>query len=271
MRPVKIPDNILKFLNSKLTRDEMCLDARDHYQQIKSDKPLISVVMPAYNEAENIVPALTSLCFNKTDKQVEIIVVNNNSTDNTADLVEKCGVQCILETKQGIAYARNAGMNASKGKYILNADADTIYPEGWIDQMVQPLIHNENISMTYGRFSFIPVGSTGRYTYFFYEYLADFTRWINKYIKDEAVNVYGFTSAIRKEQAVNVGGYEQPPGTVEDGYMALKLRTKGYGGFFNVVNKKAIVWTTDRRMQIDGGFVKGTLRRIKRVFFKGNR
>ncbi|MGY4384233.1 glycosyltransferase involved in cell wall biosynthesis [Pedobacter sp. UYP24] len=271
MRPVAIPKNILKFFNNKLSKDEMCLEAKHQYQQLKSDTPQISVVMPAYNESENIVPALSSLCFNKTNKQVEIIVVNNNSIDNTAELVEKCGVRCILETKQGIANARNAGMVAAKGKYILNADADTIYPEGWIDEIVQPLIDNENISMSYGRFSFIPVGSTGRYTYFVYEYLADFTRWINKHVKDEAVNVYGFTSAIRKEQGLSVGGFDHPPGTVEDGYMALKLRNKGYGSFFNVVSKKAIVWTTDRRMQIDGGFVKGTIRRVKRVFFKGER
>ena len=271
MRPVQIPHNILKFLNSKLTKEEMCLEAYEKYRDLKSESPEISIVMPAYNEADNIVPALTSLCFNKTNKLVEIIVVNNNSVDNTADLVEMCGVKCILETKQGIANARNAGMVAARGKYILNADADTIYPEDWINQIVEPLIKNEKISMTYGRFSFIPVGATGRYTYFVYEYLADFTRWINKYVKDEAVNVYGFTSAIRREQGLSVGGFDHPPGTVEDGYMALKLRNKGYGGFFNVTNKNAIAWTTDRRMQIDGGFVKGTMRRVKRVFFKGDR
>ncbi len=137
--------------------------------------------------------------------------------------------------------------------------------------MVQPLLDNDKISMTYGRFSFIPVGKTGRTTYFIYEYLADFTRWFNKYVKDEAVNVYGFTSAIRKEQGLSVNGFDHPEGTVEDGYMALKLRNKGYGGFYNVKNRKALVWTTDRRIQIDGGLAKGVWRRIKRVFFKGDR
>jgi len=137
--------------------------------------------------------------------------------------------------------------------------------------IVQPLIDNDRIAMTYGKFSFIPVGSTGRVTYFIYEHLADFTRWLNKYVKDEAVNVYGFTSALRKAQALNVNGFEQPPGTVEDGYMAFKLRNKGYGKLHNVTNSKALVWTTDRRIQLDGGIVKGSWRRIKRVFFKGSR
>ncbi|RZK18253.1 MAG: glycosyltransferase family 2 protein [Flavobacterium sp.] len=271
MRPVNIPADINRFLTSDLTGDEMCLLAYESYQRIKSDDPEISIVMPAYNEAENIVPTLTSLCCNITDKRVEIIVVNNNSKDNTEELVKRCGVNCVFEIKQGIAHARTAGLKAAKGKYILNADADTLYPKDWINLIVKPLVENERIAMTYGKFSFIPVGNTGRLTYFIYEYLADFTRWLNKYIKDEAVNVYGFTSAIRKEQALDVNGFEQPPGTVEDGYMAFKLRNRGYGRLYNVTNRKALVWTTDRRMQLDGGFVKGTWRRIKRVFFKGER
>jgi glycosyltransferase involved in cell wall biosynthesis len=249
----------------------MCVIAGEGYAKIKSDTPEISIVMPAYNEAENIVPTLASICNNRTNKRIEIIVVNNNSKDNTETLVKACGVECILEIKQGIAPARNAGLIAAKGKYILNADADTLYPEDWIDLMVQPLMEDENISMTYGRFAFIPIGKTGRRIYFFYEYLADFTRLINKYIKDEAVNVYGFTSGLRKEQALDVNGFEQPPGTVEDGYMAFKLRNKGFGRLYNVRSIRALVWTTDRRIQIDGGLLKATWRRIKRVYFKGDR
>jgi len=271
MRPVNIPADISRFLNNDLDRDEMCLLAYESYQRIKSDDPEISIVMPAYNEAENIVPALTSLCCNITDKRVEIIVVNNNSKDDTEEWVRKCGVTCVFEGEQGIAHARTAGLRAARGKYILNADADTLYPKDWMNLIVQPLIDNDRIAMTYGKFSFIPVGSTGRVTYFIYEHLADFTRWLNKYVKDEAVNVYGFTSALRKAQALEVNGFEQPPGTVEDGYMAFKLRNKGYGKLHNVTNSKALVWTTDRRIQLDGGIVKGSWRRIKRVFFKGSR
>ncbi|RYE55298.1 MAG: hypothetical protein EOP48_10510 [Sphingobacteriales bacterium] len=85
------------------------------------------------------------------------------------------------------------------------------------------------------------------------------------------MNVYGFTSALRKEQALAVNGFEQPPGTVEDGYMALKLRENGFGKFRSVTDRKAIVWTTDRRIQLDGGLTKGIWRRIKRVFFGGDR
>lgn len=265
MRPIQIPKSIKKYIDSPLTKAEMCKMAAESYQILYKGTPEISVVMPAYNETESIVPALASLCQNKTHRNVEIIVSNNNSKDDTEALAAACGVKVVSENRQGIAFARNAGMNAASGKYIVNADADTIYPEDWIELMVRPLIENENVAITYGRFSLIPVGSTGRLTYFFYEYIAGFSRWYNKHVKDEAVNVYGFNSAFRKHQGLQVEGFNHPPGTIEDGWLALKLRNKGFGKLFYVNHIKALVWTTDRRIQIDGGLVKGTIKRFKRV------
>ena len=139
--------------------------------------------MPAYNEEDNIVQTLASLCNNETQRSVEIIVVNNNSKDRTEELAKACGVTCLQQTIQGITPTRNFGLAHARGKYVLNADADTIYPKDWIEQMVKPL-DNDNVAITYGRFSFIPIGSTGRFTYFFYEYFADLTRkfnWLNRW------------------------------------------------------------------------------------------
>ncbi|MFX8320106.1 hypothetical protein ABTL33_18800, partial [Acinetobacter baumannii] len=83
--------------------------------------------------------------------------------------------------------------------------------------MSQPLINNNSIALTYGRFAFIPVGKTPRWMYFFYEYFSGFSRLLNKYLKDEAVNVYGFNSGYRKVQGLAVDGYAHPPGSNEDG------------------------------------------------------
>ena len=64
---------------------------------------------------------------------------------------------------------------------------------------------------------------------------------------------------------VEVDGFDHPVGSNEDGYLALKLKNKGFGKLFQVTSPKAIVWTTDRRIQIDGGLVKGTIKRVKRM------
>jgi glycosyltransferase involved in cell wall biosynthesis len=264
MRPLSIPPYIKSYLdkgNTKAAQEE----ANRAYQSLLKGAPEISIVMPAYNEEENIVPTLASLCHNVTQWSVEIIVVNNNSKDDTENLVKACGVTCILETTQGITPARNAGLAQAKGKYILNADADTIYPKDWIQEMIKPLAESDKVAISYGQFSFIPVGKTGRVTYFFYEYLSDLSKLYNKHFKAEAVNVYGFNSGFRREQGLQVEGFTHPPGTNEDGYLALKLNKKGFGKLYKVTSPKAIVWTTDRRIQIDGGLVKATVKRLKRV------
>ncbi len=268
MRPVSIPAYIAKCWEPNLSEEAMLQSIRQSYQQLTQNKePEVSVVIPAYNEEKNILQTLLALSSNITQWPVEIVVVNNNSKDRTELLVTASGVRCVNETKQGITAARNAGLKAAKGKYILNADADSIYPKDWIELMIYPLAFKKDIALTYGRFSFIPIGKTGRWSYFFYEYFADVSRFIKKYIKDEAVNVYGFNSAYRRLQGLAVEGYNHPPGSNEDGYLALKLRNNGYGKLYYVTNVKALVWTSDRRIQIDGGFMKASVQRIKKFFF----
>jgi len=267
MRPISIPPYITKFWNADKHSQAFFNETKAAYSKLLKGEPEVSIVMPAYNEEDNIVQTLASLCNNETQRSVEIIVVNNNSKDRTEELAKACGVTCLQQTIQGITPTRNFGLAHARGKYVLNADADTIYPKDWIEQMVKPL-DNDNVAITYGRFSFIPIGSTGRFTYFFYEYFADLTRKLNKYIKDEAVNVYGFNSGFRREQGLKVDSFNHPPGTNEDGYLALKLRNKGFGKLYYVNNIKALTWTTDRRIQIDGGLWKGTAKRLKRVLLR---
>ncbi|QJD94579.1 glycosyltransferase family 2 protein [Mucilaginibacter robiniae] len=265
MRPLQIPAYIVNYITG--TTQPQPEQVKEAYNQLYKGTPEVSIVMPAYNEESTIVPTLASLCSNITGRSVEIVVVNNNSKDNTEALVKACGVKCILETTQGITPARNTGLAQATGKYILNADADTIYPKDWIEEMIKPLAdESKKVAITYGRFAFVPVGSTGRFTYFFYEYVADLTRFYNKLFKSEAVNVYGFNSGFRREQGLQVDGFNHPPGTNEDGYLALKLKGKGFGKLYRVTRPNAIVWTTDRRIQIDGGLWKGIIKRIKRLF-----
>ncbi|OYY99986.1 MAG: hypothetical protein B7Y37_12080 [Sphingobacteriia bacterium 28-36-52] len=265
MRPISIPPYINQLYHTNPSAVKTSSLIKESYALLSKGDPVVSIVMPAYNEESNILQTLLSLSNNITQWPVEIIVVNNNSMDKTEEMVVNAGIPCIREPKQGITNARNAGLAVAQGMYILNADADTIYPKDWIEEMVKPLANHNNICSVYGRFSFIPIGNTGRFTYFFYEYFADLMRWINKVFRDEAMNAYGFNSGFRREQGLSVEGFNHPHGTNEDGWLALKLREKGYGKLFYVTNIKALVWTTDRRIQIDGGLLKGTIKRLKRM------
>lgn len=267
MKPIFIPAYIKRYLHTDRHNVDVLNDIKaSYFTNLAKGDPVISIVIPAYNEEENIIPTLASLCNNITSNAVEIIVVNNNSKDNTEALVKACGVTCVAEYNQGITSARNKGLAQATGKYILNADADTIYPKDWIEEMTRPLINSQDVAITYGGFAFIPVGNTGRITYYFYEIIADLTRFYNSFKKTAAVNVYGFNSGFRREQGLEVGGFDHPPGTNEDGYLALKLTQKGFGKMYRVSKANAIVWTTDRRIQIDGGLWKAISKRAKRLF-----
>ncbi len=94
----------------------------------------ISVVIPAYNEEKRIGACLTSI-YHQTELPFEVIVVDNNSTDKTAEIAKRMGATVITETKQGITFARNAGFNAARGDVIARTDADTIVSRDWIEKI----------------------------------------------------------------------------------------------------------------------------------------
>ena len=94
------------------------------------NKPEISVVMPAYNAANYIAESIQSL-INQTYSDWELIVVNDGSTDNTVEIINKftadSRIKLISQKNQGVSAARNSGINASRGNYISFLDADDIF------------------------------------------------------------------------------------------------------------------------------------------------
>lgn len=94
----------------------------------------ISIVIPAFNEEKRIEACLNSV-FDQTQAPYEVIVVDNNSTDRTAEIARSLGAVVVTEKKQGITFARNAGFNASRGEIIARTDADTIVPHDWVERI----------------------------------------------------------------------------------------------------------------------------------------
>lgn len=94
----------------------------------------VSVVIPAYNEEKYIEGCLKSVLAQSV-KPDEIIVVDNNSTDNTAEIVRKYPVRLLKEINKGITPARNRGFNAAKYPIIIRTDADTIVPVDWVKKI----------------------------------------------------------------------------------------------------------------------------------------
>jgi glycosyltransferase involved in cell wall biosynthesis len=85
----------------------------------------ISVVMPAYNEAEGIEASVRDfLALPEVD---EVVVVDNNSRDGTADLARRAGARVVAETRQGYGYACRAALAAGEGDYIILVEPDRTF------------------------------------------------------------------------------------------------------------------------------------------------
>lgn len=101
-----------------------------------TENPLtLSIVIPAYNEERYIKQCLDAIAA-QTVAPDEVIVVDNNSTDATADIAKRYDfVKLLHESKQGIAYARDRGFDAAASDLIGRIDADTRLPEDWTKQV----------------------------------------------------------------------------------------------------------------------------------------
>ena len=94
---------------------------------------MISVVIPAYNEEAELPECLAAIRFaaKRCFHPIEIIVVDNASTDGTLKYAEWEGAIVVTESRKGISFARQAGFEVSKGDIICCIDADTRMPLQW--------------------------------------------------------------------------------------------------------------------------------------------
>lgn len=88
------------------------------------DAPLVSVIIPCYNQARYLVDAIES-ALSQTHSRVQVVVVDDGSVDNSAEVVARYPVVCFVRREtQGVAKARNAGLLHSSGEYVIFLDAD---------------------------------------------------------------------------------------------------------------------------------------------------
>src|SRR6266508_1295718 len=103
--------------------------------------PLVSVVIPCLNEAENIVQCVTRALEVLEESEIagEVIVADNGSTDGSAELAEAAGATVVDEPRRGYGRAYLAGFAAARGDYIVMVDADLTYDFREIPRFVKEL------------------------------------------------------------------------------------------------------------------------------------
>ena len=106
--------------------------------------PTVSVVMPAYNVEKTIGRAIDSV-IHQTYTNLELIIVNDGSTDATLDVIQKYSDSRIIVISQangGLSCARNVGMRKAKGDYLVFIDSDDWYEETYIEELVSTSVKN---------------------------------------------------------------------------------------------------------------------------------
>ncbi len=107
----------------------------------------IAVIIPVYNETNYIEDCLEAV-FNQTRLADEVIVVDNNSTDNTIEICKRFPVDILHEPQQGQVFGRLRGFNAASSEILVTIDADTILDPGWLAEVQTRFSKDPNAAVT---------------------------------------------------------------------------------------------------------------------------
>jgi peptidoglycan/xylan/chitin deacetylase (PgdA/CDA1 family) len=172
---------------------------------INSKKMKISIVIPARNEARLIADCLRSLKNQTYQGDCEILVVDNASTDNTAEIAQSFGVRVIRADKEkNVFYARQVGAEAADGDIIVQADADTIYPEHWLKRIADKMASHPEAAAIAGRFLY-----REKFIWSFVELtVRNILNIVATAFWGRPLLVSGATFAFRRQAFNEVGGYK---------------------------------------------------------------
>jgi len=190
--------------------------------------PLISVVIPAHNEEAWIEGSVRSVLKQDDPGAFEVIVVNNGSTDHTAQVARAAGALVVDEARRGPAAARNAGVRISKGEIVAFLDADCVAPSGWLRSLVEPF-HDLDVTGVTGCFHFHDSNHLAHRIMFRLHlgYVEPTLIWFSrKFLRFTPFS--GANFAVRRSAFNRVGGFDESMTFWgEDTYIAHRLAAVG--------------------------------------------
>lgn len=115
-------------------------------------EPLVSVVVPTHNAARFLAECLTSVFAQTGHQSIEVIVVDDASTDGTCEIASAFdGVRLVRHTvNQGAGAARNAGISQARGEWVAFLDADDIWPARSLEARVEVLQRQASVALVFG-------------------------------------------------------------------------------------------------------------------------
>lgn len=227
----------------------------------KFTKPLVSVVLICHNEEKRLLSCLWSLCENQCNIPMEILAVNNNSSDNTEMVLQQLGVTYFNESREGPGFARQCGLDHTRGKYHICIDADTMYPPHFISTHLGELM-KPDVAGTFSLWSFIPEKGHSKSGLWCYETLRDIYLSIQAIQRPELC-VRGMAFSFKTELGRGVG-FRTDIRRGEDGSLAHAM--KPYGKLIFIHSRKARVLTGNGTLKAEGSLLHNFKIRLRKAF-----
>ena len=242
---------------------------REKLSCLQSPEPLASIVVIAFNEETHLQACLWAISEIQCKYPVEIIGVNNDSKDRTAEIFEKSGIPWYTEYQHSCGYARRCGLQQSKGQFYFDVDSDTLYPPYYYEVMLEHLLR-PGVSCVSATWSYFPDANHSALGLKIFEMTRDLFLWIQHFKRPE-LSVRGLVFAYNADY-----GRKEPYRVDiirgEDGSMAFNLKKYGKIVFVRDSRCRAITgYGTMGQESLWKSFlnhVKVQMKGISRVFHK---
>ncbi|GAA3785759.1 glycosyltransferase [Streptomyces phyllanthi] len=226
------------------------LFARAHVRRLESSRPgapwlrevtePVTVLVPAYNEEAGIESTLLSLLAS-THEQLQIIVIDDGSTDGTADLAEAIGdprVEVVRKVNEGKAAALNTGLAHARYDIVVMVDADTVFEPDAVRRLIQPLAHPAVGAVSGNAKVGNRRGLLAKWQHLEYVFGFNLDRRMFE-VLECMTTVPGAIGAYRRDALVSVGGVSEDT-LAEDTDLTMALWRAGWRVLYE---ESAIAWT----------------------------
>ncbi len=191
-----------------------------------SRTPELSVIVPAYNGGSQLEACLEALLASDFADR-EIIVVDDNSTDGSAERYGARGIEVIrLASRRGPAAARNCGARRARGQVILFVDADIVVGRDTLSRVAAFFRERKTIAALFGSYDDEPAAEN-----FVSQYKNLFHHFVHQRSSEQAATFWAGCGAIRREVFAAVGGFDESKyarPSVEDIELGYRLRRREF-------------------------------------------
>lgn len=194
--------------------------------EVRSNPMPISIIVPVYNNPQDLLECLSALIASSRP-DLEIIVVDDASTDDTPSVAARMGVRVLrLAKNSGPAAARNYGARHAQGDILFFVDADVIVAPGAVSQAVKVFEEQTELAAIFGSYDAQPraKGVVSQYRNLLHHF-------IHQTGNPEASTFWAGCGAIRRSVFKEIGGFDEnrfPRSSIEDIELGYRLRQAGH-------------------------------------------